>query len=169
MGCERPTVIIVSARYDVRDERLVEGGCVPGAHWIDVARAAALEIFGRFSALEFSEGMGQLVGEVTRGVTNDVRSFMVAWDGSKEGWGPSELGDVARAYFVQWLRDQAYEDGSSPLWWCEVQYGGDDRVARVLAHGNDGGYPETDREPPVLSMEEGAEQDTSWRSLGRRF
>jgi len=106
-----------------------------------VAHARALEIFGE-------RGLGCTVGEVVEGVTNNVRSFLVAWDGSTEGWLPSDEGDAARAQLVQWLRDQEYEDGSSPLWWVEVQYSGDDRDARVLAHGRDGAYPRTERPVP---------------------
>jgi hypothetical protein len=44
-------------------------------------------------------------------------------DGSKEGWDTSDEGDNARDEMVQWLRAQAYNDGSSPFSWVEVQYG----------------------------------------------
>ncbi len=65
---------------------------------------------------------------------NAGRSFLVAPDGSKEGWSESDAGDAMRATFMSWLDTQRYEDGSSSLKWAEVQYGdedGDDRILRT--------------------------------------
>lgn len=123
MGYLRPTAIIVGASY----------GDPP---WIEVAHAKAHDIFGRHE-------MSGLVSEIVNGVTNNERSFFVAWDGSKEGWEQSDEGDEARAEFVAWLRAQAYGDGSSPIDWVELQYGGDDRWVIALAHNGvvPVGYP----------------------------
>jgi len=67
------------------------------------------------------------VSPLTDEVTNGYRSFFVAPDGSKEGWAPSDRGDKAREQYIDWLRHQAYDDGSSALDWVEVDFGGDDR------------------------------------------
>lgn len=122
MGYLRPTAIIVGASYSASMDRPNER-----RHWIELAHEEALQVFER-------HGLTELVGEIVRGVVNNARSFFVAWDGSKEGWDESDRGDKARAEFVAWLRAQAYGDGSSPLDWVEVQYGGDDQEALVLAH-----------------------------------
>jgi hypothetical protein len=68
---------------------------------------------------------------------NGAESFFVAPDGSKEGWAMSGDGDEFREEFVEWLRAQAYDDGSSPLAWVEVQYGDDNRVTAVINHSDD--------------------------------
>lgn len=62
---------------------------------------------------------------------NGYSSFFVPPDGSKEGWEESMEGDSRRAQYVEWLNSQRYDDGSTSLDWCEVQYGdeeGDDKV-----------------------------------------
>jgi hypothetical protein len=119
VGYLRPTAIIVGASYT--------SDLTSGTHWIVVARDAALAAFGRYD-------LAQLVSPIIDGVVNNERSFYIAWDGSKEGWDESDRGDEARAEFVAWLRAQAYEDGSSPLDWVELQYGGDDGEVVALAH-----------------------------------
>ena len=80
---------------------------------INVAHAKALEIFGR------------PVSEILESTTNNVRSFYVPPDGSKEGWGESAEGDDRRARFAAWCREQAHEDGSTSLKWVEVALGAD--------------------------------------------
>jgi hypothetical protein len=111
MGYLRPTAIIVDGSY--ASEHL------SGPHWAKVAHDNARAIFGKYD-------LGHLVSPLVLGDANDVRSFLVAWDGSKEGWDVSDNADEAREEFVAWLRGAFYDDGSSPLNWVEVQYGGDD-------------------------------------------
>ncbi len=53
-------------------------------------------------------------------------SILIAPDGSKEGWEDSDIGDCNRLAFVSWLREQVFEDGSSPFAWVEVRFGADD-------------------------------------------
>ena len=120
MGYLRPVAIIVTGTY--------------GDH-AEEAHAKALEIFD-VELLTYSN-LKQTVGSLIEGVANGTKSFLVAWDGSKEGWAPSDEGDSARARFVEWLNSQAYDDGSSPLDWVEVQYGGDDNEVITLAHGGE--------------------------------
>lgn len=63
---------------------------------------------------------------------NGYRSFLVAPDGSKEGWGPSNRGDVRRAQFTEWLHSQRYDDDSTPIEWVEVQYGDDEDETKII-------------------------------------
>jgi hypothetical protein len=120
MGYVRPTAIVVSAGYEHDN----------GRHWIETAHETAFGIFSE-------HGLSQLVSNVVDAQLNNEFSFFIAWDGSKEGWPDSDAGDEARADFINWLRDQLYEDGSGPLNWIEIQYGGDDNDAIVLAHKGD--------------------------------
>lgn len=82
--------------------------------WIERAHAEARRLFG------------PLVSEIIPSIINGYRSFLVAPDGSKEGWAESDAGDAARAAFREWLRAIEYDDHSSPLHWVEIQYGDDD-------------------------------------------
>jgi hypothetical protein len=70
-----------------------------------------------------TELLEPLVTPIVTTEFNGVGSFAVLPDGSKEGWGPSDEADEARATFDQYLRAQAYEDGSNALEWVEVAFG----------------------------------------------
>lgn len=131
MGYLKPTAIIVGGSYD---------------GWAGRARTEAARIFG-------DAGLGYLVSPLINGAVNSEQSFLVAWDGSKEGWDISNVADDARAEFVGWLRAQAYDDGSSPIAWVEVQYGGDDREAFALAHNGDGERPDAVGATPLSGGE----------------
>jgi|SRR5215510_1504810 len=72
--------------------------------------------------------VSSLVGEVMNGFW----SFLVAPDGSKEGWPTSANGDTAREAFLAWLRSQDYADGGSPFDYAVVQFGDDDGDQRVM-------------------------------------
>lgn len=65
---------------------------------------------------------------------NGYRTLLVPPDGSKDGWDASEIGNQRRDEFIAWLDSQRYEDGSTPMEWVEVSYGGDDRAAKVERH-----------------------------------
>lgn len=49
---------------------------------------------------------------------NNVLSFLIAPDGSKEGWLPSALGNQQRDAFIDWVRSTA----RGRLDWVEVQF-----------------------------------------------
>jgi hypothetical protein len=85
------------------------------------AHDKAIELFGP-----------PLVSEMVRSVTNCYESFFVAPDGSKEGWEESDSGDKKRAELIEYLKSQAYDDGSSSLDWCEIQYGDEEGDNRLL-------------------------------------
>jgi hypothetical protein len=112
VGYLRPTAIIVTGTYGDYAER---------------AHTRALGIFGKHD-------LEHLVSELLPDALNHTRSFLIAWDGSKEGWPDSDVGDSAREEYVAWLQSMAYDDGSSPLDWVELQYGGDDREVIALHH-----------------------------------
>lgn len=76
---------------------------------------------------------GAQVSPIVDGVVNDVASFLVAPDGSKEGWEESDVGDKRRAEIKAWLRAQAYDDGSNSLSWFEVEHP-EDGAPRVVDH-----------------------------------
>lgn len=80
--------------------------------------------------------VGCVVTPITASRANGYASFLVVPDGSKEGWDTSTAGDRARAEFVEWLRGQAYRDGSNRFDWVEVQFGDDDNEARILNCGD---------------------------------
>ena len=64
------------------------------------------------------------VSEIVESGTNGYVSFLIAPDGSKEGWEESERGDHARDVWKAW----ACEARSRHVWldWVHVSYAGDD-------------------------------------------
>jgi hypothetical protein len=97
--------------------------------YISKAHAKATEIFGKPKS-DFHMGPIAAVTPVTDSTVNFYQSFMVAPDGSKEGWDHSDQGDLARAEFIQWLKDD------SCCAWAEVQYGDEEGYQRVLDGSN---------------------------------
>ena len=65
------------------------------------------------------------VTPILDGCVNDHRSFCILPDGSSEGWDTSREADAARAKVVAFLEGMRYEDGSRPVTWVEVYFGGD--------------------------------------------
>ena len=86
------------------------------------------------AARDAATRFGLSVSDIVMSPNNRYRSFLVAPDGSKEGWEESDKADTARASLISWLEDQRYDDGSSPLDWVEVRFGGDDRGASIISH-----------------------------------
>ena len=64
-----------------------------------------------------------LVTSITPYGMNGYRSFLIAPDGSKEGWEESEQGNENREKYIDWLFNQAYDDGSSLYDFVEIEYG----------------------------------------------
>ena len=75
------------------------------------------------------------VTECTPVAVNGYSSFMVAPDGSKEGWDDSDAGDAARGEFVKALELARHYSVD----WVEVRFGGDDGDTQtyVARHGDD--------------------------------
>lgn len=74
------------------------------------------------------------VSNIVASPVNGYKSFLIAPDGSKEGWGDSDVGDAQRKAWIAWSKDLRYEDGSSSLHWCEVRFGSDDADAQIVTH-----------------------------------
>jgi hypothetical protein len=76
--------------------------------------------------------LGMSVSGITNEVSNGYRSFLVAPDGSKEGWGESDRGDDRRDALIKWLDGQRYEDNSTALKWVVVQFGDEEKETLVI-------------------------------------
>lgn len=59
--------------------------------------------------------------EVLTSPINQYFTFLIAPDGSKEGWEESDAGDSQRAEWVAWAKNSGYY-----LDWVHINYGGDD-------------------------------------------
>lgn len=90
---------------------------------IDAARNKAVEL-------------GMTVSEVIESPTNGYSSFLIAPDGSKEGWESSYRGDDSREEWVAWMRLQP----DNWVDWVAINYGGDEPCKTHLVDfaGKDG-------------------------------
>lgn len=70
--------------------------------------------------------LGLRVTNVIPSEVNQYQSFMVGPDGSKSGWDVDGEGDLKRHAWRCWANEQRHEDGSSSLYWVEIDYGGDE-------------------------------------------
>lgn len=92
---------------------------------ITEAHQKACEIFGN----------NQVTPVIGPTIINGFYSFFVGPDGSKEGWGESDLGDASRSSFIKWINDQAdKDDGSNSLKYAELYYGDEQRKSEITAH-----------------------------------
>lgn len=74
------------------------------------------------------------VSEIVLSNINGFKSFFIAPDGSKEGWGESKDGDIRRDEFIDWINKQSYEDGSNSLFYAELFYGEDNSGCEIVSH-----------------------------------
>ena len=74
--------------------------------------------------------IGLTVSELVSSPLNGWLSFLVASDGSKEGWDDARIADDQRRRFRELLSSHQYSDGSSCLDWFEVESG--DTCPRVI-------------------------------------
>jgi hypothetical protein len=88
----------------------------------DLAEAALVQ-----ARMLHCQVLGPIVSEI-----NAYWTLLVCPDGGGESWDISYLGDSRRARMREWLLALRFEDGSSPIEWCEIAYGSDDRRARVV-------------------------------------
>lgn len=93
--------------------------------------------------------LGMEVSSIVKSPVNYVRTFMIAPDGSSDGWDDSNLGDQRRKMFIAWMDYQRYNDGSGPLSWVEVQYGDEDGDTHVVSHSDEAKH----RLPGTLTLE----------------
>ena len=109
MGYMRHHAIVVSSFQDER---------------VEAAHAKAVEL-------------GMSVTGITAAGTNGCRSFLIGPDGSKEGWGRSDQGDIERAAMIEYLDAQRHSDDSSSIDWVVVQFGDDDMETRIIRDSDD--------------------------------
>ena len=93
---------------------------------IEKARQKAVEIFGRYPDTK------PLVSNMVTANVNNYRAFFIAPDGSKEGWSASDEGNECRKDFLDWVKAQAFEDGSNMLGWALVQFDDDEEDNKLL-------------------------------------
>ena len=74
------------------------------------------------------------VSDLVHSFINGYTTFLIAPDGSKEGWDESNEGDKLRDLFVDYINSQAYEDGSSSLKYAELFYGEDNGKSKIVRH-----------------------------------
>lgn len=91
--------------------------------------AAMLEAHEKAKEI-FASSMAR-VTNITQSAMNDYMSFMVAPDGSKDGWPDSDRGDECRAQFIAYLRD-GYAKRGIWLYWVEVEFYEDMEAPKVL-------------------------------------
>lgn len=96
---------------------------------VEEAHQKAREIFeNNFENEPHQKPFGcRLVGEIIQGLINTQSSFLIAPDGSKEGWVTSENADNARQEFLDWLKNSDNYCG-----YIEVVFGGDDDNERII-------------------------------------
>lgn len=92
-------------------------------HDMNIARNKALEIFPK-----------KIISDFIFSEMNTYSTFIIAPDGSKEGWETSDNGDRNRDLFINWLDLQRHSDGSGPYAWAELQYGDDNNINIILRH-----------------------------------
>ena len=98
------------------------------------AHRKALELFesgesagARGDSLDLGHRM---VTAPTGMTTNLYRSFLIAPDGSKEGWVTSEHYNEMREAFKAHLREMLLRDKFTD--WVEVQFGNDDNINKIV-------------------------------------
>ncbi|PAE20522.1 hypothetical protein CHH80_10945 [Bacillus sp. 7504-2] len=70
-------------------------------------------------ANELFEG---LVSNIIPALTNGYQSFLIAPDGSKEGWDLSDEYDAKRKEFADFVDSMAYGDGSNPIQFVDIAF-----------------------------------------------
>jgi hypothetical protein len=82
---------------------------------------------------------------------NGIKSFLIAPDGSHEGPEESDVFDVLRGRFVEWVNAQVAVQGYPPVAWAEVVLedeerigGNEDGLVTYLSRSSRDGYPEED-------------------------
>jgi hypothetical protein len=76
-------------------------------------------------ALAKAEELGLDCSEIVDSGTNGYCHFLIAPDGSKEGWPESDKGDEARLAWKNWA-DDAWTKDNLYVYWVHVGYAGDE-------------------------------------------
>lgn len=107
----------------------IRNKCIVVSGW-DAKRVSK----ARDKALIFyaENGIEELVGDLIPHAMNGGAAFLIAPDGSKEGWETSNKGDTAEAEFIAFLES----NHDLYLEWSLLLIGGDDGEYRVLNSPN---------------------------------
>ena len=112
----------------IRNECLVVTGRIEN---IEIAHAECRRIFEK-EELNYEHPVfgtiQSLVSEIIPGMVNRCATFMIAVDGSKEGWHESDVVENGRNAFINWLKNQDVDYD-----WALVLLGGDDHLCKILA------------------------------------
>lgn len=81
---------------------------------------------------------------IIEGNINSEYSFLLAPDGSKEGWEDSDLGDKRRQRIAAFIETLNCGDGSNPISWVSVRFGGDEPDRAEIEMRNKGGREKPD-------------------------
>ena len=77
------------------------------------------------AALAKAEELGLPCTDIVESGTNGYVSFLIAPDGSREGWPESDAGDAAREAWKVWA-NAAWTNDCIYVYWAHVSYAGDD-------------------------------------------
>lgn len=92
---------------------------IGGKHDTDLAREKAIEL-------------GLPCSEIVHGTINSCTSFLIAPDGSKEGWSESDAQEERRKEWIKWAR----KSGHWMDWVC-VSFGGDNAHIALIEDHNE--------------------------------
>jgi len=94
----------------------------------------AIEVHSTIKEIAENNGAICDISPLTSEAMNGYVSFLVAPDGSKEGWDTSNQGDKTRDKIIEYLDSLRYGDGSTSFKYVEVQFGDDNRETKILRH-----------------------------------
>lgn len=91
-----------------------------------------------YPALNKAVELGLPVSELVESRTNGYCSFLIAPDGSKEGWDTSDHGDTARAAWKEWAHTKRHDD-ELYIDWVHISYAGDEAAdTKIIEHHREG-------------------------------
>jgi len=91
------------------------------------------------TALKKAKQLGLPVSGIVESNINHYVSFLIAPDGSKEGWAASAEGDQARDTWKAWANNER-KAGELWLYWAHVSYAGDDvKDCKIIEHHTEDG------------------------------
>lgn len=93
-----------------------------------------------YSAHQAAEAIFETVSPIMESAINEHYTFLIPPDGSYEDRDESNVGDDRRDKYIEWLKQQTFEDGSSPYDWVEIQYG-DDEDENIVTRAESDDHP----------------------------
>ncbi|MBY0424381.1 MAG: hypothetical protein K2Q22_01990 [Cytophagales bacterium] len=98
---------------------------------IELVRKKAIELYTL--TMEANNGKS-LVGPLTIGLINNFYTFLIAPDGSKEGYDTSDDGDIVREKICTYIDSLKDINNYNPISYIEVYFGTDHGTAAVVRH-----------------------------------